>query len=106
MVFDSTELSKCSLKNVHTRQSNEVKHLSCWYTNATSLNNKYEDLSIEVENKNPDIIMVCETWWTDVSVTNIPGYSLFKKNRNSSKGGGFVYILKKYLNHLKFQKRT
>ena len=37
-----------------TRKDNRDKigHLSCWYTNATSLNNKYEELLLEIDIKN------------------------------------------------------
>jgi hypothetical protein len=35
-----------------------------------------------------DPIMVCETWWTDQSVTNIKGLNLFRTDREHSRGGG------------------
>ena len=37
--------------------------------------------------------MICETWWTDVSTTNINGYSLFRKDRIGKRGGGVcIYV--------------
>jgi hypothetical protein len=32
--------------------------------------------------------MICETWWTEASVTNIKGYSIFRKDRTGKRGGG------------------
>jgi hypothetical protein len=40
-----------------------------------------------------DPIMVCETWWTDQSVTNIKGFNLFRTDREHSRGSGVcMYI--------------
>lgn len=67
--------------------------LSVWYTNATSLNNKYDELIIEIELKNPDLIMISETWWTETSAVNVPGYCIYKKDREKGKGGGVcIYV--------------
>ncbi len=78
-------MSKSSPDNLNR---NKEGSLSCWYTNATSLNNKYNDLLIEINCKKPQIIIICETWWTEASATNIIGYSLFRKDRTDKKGGG------------------
>jgi hypothetical protein len=72
---------------------NNNKHLSCLYTNATSLNNKFEELIVEINSVNAQIVFVCETWWTETSVTNIPGYSLFRKDRIGVGEEAFVFIL-------------
>ena len=37
--------------------------------------------------------MICETWWTEASVTNINGYTLFRKDRTSKKGGGVCIFI-------------
>ena len=37
--------------------------------------------------------MICETWWTEASTTNIKGYSLFRKGRTGKRGGGVrIYV--------------
>ncbi|ESO05697.1 hypothetical protein HELRODRAFT_171357 [Helobdella robusta] len=41
----------------------------------------------KIENKKPDILMICDTWWTDTSATSISGYSLFRQDRNHGRGG-------------------
>ena len=86
--FDLNDWSK-DKPNVNSgTEKSTNNHLSCLYTNATSLNNKYEELIVEIIKSDAQIVFVCETWWTDTSVTNIPGYSLFRKDRNSGRGGG------------------
>ena len=85
MGFETIELSKYS---TNSKINANIGHLSCWYTNATSLNNKFDELISEVDRKKTQIIMICETWWTDASVTNIEGYNLFKKDRELKRGGG------------------
>ena len=64
--------------------------LSCWYTNATSLNNpdKLSELRSECLDTNYDIRFVSETWFNDQSVVNIDGYNCFRRDRKSKKGGG------------------
>ena len=64
------------------------KYLNCFYTNATSMNNKFDELINEIHANKSQVIMVCETWWTDQSATNIVGFNLFRKDREFSRGGG------------------
>ena len=63
------------------------RHLTCWYTNATSLNNKFSQFEAEINLYDPDIIMVCETWWKEHSIVNLSGYNLFRKDRIDRTGG-------------------
>ena len=70
-----------------------ISYLKCYYTNATSLNNKFDEFIEEIREKQSQVIMVCETWWTDQSVTNIKGFNLFRTDREHSRGGGVcIYI--------------
>ena len=65
------------------------RSLSCWYTNATSLNTeKLSEIRAECINTNYDIRFVSETWFNDQSVVNIDGYKCFRRDRKSKKGGG------------------
>ena len=70
-----------------------ANHLSCLYTNATSLNNKLDELIIEIINHQASIILVSETWWSKESATNINGFNLFRSGR-TIKGGGFCIYIK------------
>lgn len=68
-------------------------YLSCWYTNATSLNNKFDEFIEEINTSNSQVVFVCETWWTEKSAINVPGYNLYRKDRHFSRGGGVcIYI--------------
>ena len=41
------------------------------------MNNKFDEFINEIHVNKSQVIMVCETWWTDQSKTNIVGYNLF-----------------------------
>ena len=92
-----------SIKSTNEDNLNDSsKYLKCMYTNATSLNNKFAEFSTEVETRNPDIIMICETWCTENSIVSLPGYNLFRKDRSNRVGGGVcIYILKIVLDHIR-----
>ena len=67
--------------------------LNCFYTNATSLNNKFDEFVEEIKDHRAQMIMVCETWWTEESATNIDGFNLFRKDREYGRGGGVgIYV--------------
>ena len=70
--------------------------ISCFYTNATSLVNKWVDLiaSISLEVSPPDIIFITETWFDEDSSISLPGYDLFRSNRQSQRGGGVAIYTK------------
>ncbi len=52
---------------------------SIWYINATSLNNKIDELRAVVEG--PDIICVTETWFNDSSDVTITSYHVYRADR-------------------------
>ena len=63
--------------------------LTCWYTNATSLNKeKLNELRAECLDTDYDIRFVSETWFNDQSVVTIDGYDCFRRDRKDKKGGG------------------
>ena len=66
--------------------------LRCWYSNVTSLNNKYEAFCSELISNRIDVAFVCETWWTDTSLKNVQGYSVYFKDR-IGKGGGVCIVV-------------
>ena len=49
---------------------------------------KNELFKFEIISNKIDIAFVSETWWTDSSIKNIKGYSLYQKSSVGVKGGG------------------
>lgn len=57
------------------------------------MNNKFDELINEIHANKSQVIMVCETWWTDQSATNIVGFNLFRKDLEFSRSGGVcIYV--------------
>jgi exonuclease III len=86
-------------KNKHKNKiikSKLIKNLSCFYTNATSIQspdkmNQFRALIASLEY--PDLIFVCETWFGSNTINQIEGYQIIFKNReNDSHGGVAIYI--------------
>ena len=71
--------------------------LKIWYSNVTSLNNKYELFKQELIQSKIDIAFVCETWWKDTSIKNVKGYSVYHKSRVDIKGGGVCIFIHMYM---------
>nr|XP_047141010.1 uncharacterized protein LOC124816050 [Hydra vulgaris] len=70
-------------------KTENIDYLTCWYTNATSLNNKFDEFIDDISRFRAQVIFACETWWSAMSTTNIPGYNLFRKDCQFSRGGGW-----------------
>ena len=72
--------------------------LNCFYTNATSLVNKWNCINSLMEHhKLPHIDMVTETWFSDKSIINMSNYNTYNTNRNhvdSTRGGGVVIYIR------------
>jgi hypothetical protein len=63
------------------------------YTNATSLNNKIDELRAINCTNEMDVISITETWYKETSDININGYNVYRKDRLKQKGGGVcIYI--------------
>ena len=68
-----------------------LTNLKCFYTNATSLVNKWHQFnSVIIYNAFPDIILVTETWFNKSSIIALQNYNIFLKNREHTRGGGVV----------------
>ena len=69
--------------------------LRCLYTNANCLTNKLEELKIR--SKGYDIVAITETW-ADANITDaelhLPGFTSFRVDRSSSKGGGVILYIR------------
>ena len=76
---------------------NNVPHLRCLYTNATSLNqSKLSELATISESENIHILFITETWFTSESVVNLPNFNVFRSDRASHGGGVGIYINNKF----------
>ncbi len=63
--------------------------IRCLYTNATSLNNKWDELKSRLVAENfPHLLLITETWFAENSINNINNYTLFSKHRPLKPGGG------------------
>ena len=79
--------------NKYNSGSDKFGSVRCWYTNATSLINKIDELKLIVQEKSIEIIFVTETWFCEGSSSKISGFNLFNKNRVSAGGGVAIYIM-------------
>ena len=64
-------------------------------TNARSVNNKFDELSLFAKQFNPDFLCVTETWLTDSISDNtlwLSGYNLFRSDRPSGNRGGGLCV--------------
>lgn len=68
--------------------------LSCYYTNATLLGNKWDELQANVINSNYDVVGITETWFGDNSITSIQNFTSFIKSRGSSKHEGVALYVR------------
>ncbi len=86
-------------KHRPSKINEKVTSLTCFYTNARSLNNKLDEFNTIVTQLNPDIIGITETWATsnnfngEFNVNN--NYKVFRHDRPIAKKGGGVMLLVK-----------
>ena len=62
------------------------------YLNATSLENKFHEFKVLVDTYRPQIIAVRETWFKIISIVNLNGYNLYRRDRNDGCRGGGVCL--------------
>ena len=61
-------------------------------TNVTSLNYKVMELELYLRcNDWPHVVGVAETWFSELSVPNIAGYTLYRKDRESIHGHVYLW---------------
>jgi hypothetical protein len=90
----------CKLINKLNSQKNrkvkrKVYYLNCYYTNAQSLKtDKLLELRIIVAMKKPDLIIITETWFQEVSLATIEGYEIYRVDRVGTGGGVAIYVKK------------
>ena len=83
---------KCDLSLNTNQNAPKNKELIFWYTNATSLNNKIDELRLQTEIYEPDVIFVTETWFKAESDANINNYNIFRNDRKTHGGGVCIYV--------------
>jgi hypothetical protein len=83
--------------NQQKRLPFKKSNLKCLYTNATSLNNKFEELEIIAQSKDLDLIFVTETWFSDSYSPLLDGYEAYTFNRKNRIGGGVAIYVSKNL---------
>ena len=69
-----------------------LESLKCMYLNATSLDNKLDEFKVVVDTYGPQIIAVSETWFKSISIVNVKGYNLYRKDRSDGRRGGGVCL--------------
>ncbi|XP_065654771.1 uncharacterized protein LOC136081386 [Hydra vulgaris] len=69
-----------------------ITELNCIYLNATSLENKLDELKVVTSLYCPKIVGVSETWFKNNSIVNIPGYNIYRYDRTGDRRGGGVCL--------------
>ena len=59
---------------------------------ATSLDNKLDEFKVVVDTYGPQIVAVSETWFKSISIVNVKGYNLYRKDRGDGRRGGGVCL--------------
>lgn len=84
--------SSKSIRAEQPQVQQQIKDLKILYTNATSLENKIDELKVTLEYFRPNIAGITETWFKSSSIANINGYSLYRKDRSDGRRGGGVAL--------------
>ena len=85
------EIKSSSSKNTGNKTNeNGNNFLRGMNLNATSLENKIDELRLLCKTQTPHIVAITETWFKNTSLSQIDGYTLYKKDRNDGRRGGGV----------------
>ena len=85
-----------------SNENNPVSGIKCVYLNARRIVNKMGELRLMVEDVEPDIIGITETWTRPVmgnAEFSLKGYQVFRKEREVRIGGGVAL----YIRHMNFR---
>ncbi len=66
--------------------------VNCWYTKATSLNNKINEVRLLVHMHQLDVFSVTETWYKESSDAIIDSYGLYQSDRKGHGEGVCIYV--------------
>jgi exonuclease III len=81
---------------MNSHNNNNIKILQ-W--NMNGFNKKYEEITILIQDHNPDIICIQETNFKNDNISNLPNYDGYSKNRLDSimaSGGVAIYVNTNY----------
>ena len=74
-------------------------HLRTFLINARRVCNKFNDFHLFIDTEMPDIVAITETWLTpdvpNAMFIPVESYWCFRKDRQSSRGGGVFLMVKK-----------
>ena len=86
VVTVNVDLKSCYL------EANEKTKIIKWYTNATSLNNKIDELRLLLNIHKPDVVCVTETWFKLESDVKINSYNIFRLDGPTHGGSVCIYV--------------
>ena len=91
-----SEISQHKAKN--SLENSSEFCCTCVCLNARCIVNKRNDLNIMVEDINPHVIGITESWTTtdisDISELGMTRYAMFRKDRIGRRGGGVILYIK------------
>ncbi|KAJ7408007.1 mitochondrial fission process protein 1 [Pitangus sulphuratus] len=75
------------------------------YTNASSMGNKEEELEATMQQESCDVVTITEMWWDDSHDWSaaMGGYRLFRRYRQSRRGGGVTLCVRDSLYSLELK---
>lgn len=80
--------------------STTISDLKCFYTNATSLENKWTDFKARIATlDHPHIIAITKIWFNSSSLTSINNYTEYLQSREG-RGGGVAICIKNDIHSL------
>ncbi|EYC34225.1 hypothetical protein Y032_0001g311 [Ancylostoma ceylanicum] len=92
VILSSRSHWSATLANAHRLR------LKCLLTNARSLGNKLHHLHCLLSTQNPDLVFICETWFSSkISNSEVVGnlpYLVFRCDRKGNRGGGVCCLAK------------
>ncbi len=72
--------------------------MNVWYTIPTSLNNKISEFRCRIVDDKQCLIFITEIWWNETSTPFIEGYSLYRRDRETTKEGGVaIHVSNKFI---------
>lgn len=95
MIYDNSVSSKDSAYNMLRILPRLKSGLNIVHLNAQSLNNKLDEFKYLFTSSDIDIICVSETWFHPCisdNIYNVPGYKLFRCDRQTNAGGAAIYV--------------
>ncbi len=93
-----TSINRTSSSNSKGTPGKPLNSLNFFYTNATSLVNKWSDLNSRISFlKFSHVVLVTETWFNALSISQLNNYKLFCKNRETIRGGGVANYVRRDL---------